>query len=351
MKIGNRNLKLPLIQGGMGVGISLGRLAGNVALNGGMGVISIADIGFREKDFWKNSLKANIRALKKEIKKAREIAKGKGLIAINAMVPMKEYFQLVKCACEQGIDAIISGAGLPLELPSIAKEHDVLLSPIVSSSRAAKTIFKIWDRRFGKIPDFLYIEGPLAGGHLGFKYDDLINNNCQSLEEIFTSTKKEIRTYEEKYNKNVSIFVAGGISNRDDVLRFMKLGVDGVAVGTKFIATKECDAGEEFKKAIINSRKEDVDIFMSPLGLPGRAIINNLIKETNIKRKAPKRCVDCLVPCDVKSTKFCITQALINSCTNEFNNGLVFAGSNAYKINEIKTVKEVIDELFGLEER
>ena len=175
LEINQKSLTVPLIQGGMGVGVSLGNLAGHVAKCGAMGVISTAHPGYKEDDFESNHRQANIRALKKEILKAQKLSQGKGLVAINAMVALKDYDELINAALESKVDAIISGAGLPLRLPELVKDHDVLIAPIVSSGKACKVIIKHWLKKYQRTPDFIVIEGSQAGGHLGFKKEDLEN--------------------------------------------------------------------------------------------------------------------------------------------------------------------------------
>lgn len=339
MKIRGRELRLPLIQGGMGVGISLGNLAGNVALNGGMGVISTADIGFREKDYWKNPIEANIRALKKEIQKAKDICKDKGLVAINAMVATKDYAILVKKAIEFGIDCIISGAGLPLDLPTLAKGSDVILSPIVSSAKAAKTICKLWKKKHNRLPDFIVVEGPMAGGHLGFNADEVIAGTAPKLSDIVKEVVEAV--------EGIPVFAAGGIYTSDDVVNIMKDGAAGVQVATRFIATHECDASYEYKKRYVDCKREDITLVKSPVGMPGRAISNSLLNKLKQGRVAPKKCVDCLYPCDPKTTLYCITLALIQAFHGDFENGLFFSGENGYRIDKIVSVKELIEELMS----
>ena len=236
LEINQKSLTVPLIQGGMGVGVSLGNLAGHVAKCGAMGVISTAHPGYKEDDFESNHRQANIRALKKEILKAQKLSQGKGLVAINAMVALKDYEELINAALESKVDAIISGAGLPLRLPELVKDYDVLIAPIVSSGKACKVIIKHWLKKYQRTPDFIVIEGCQAGGHLGFKKEDLENQTCQSLEEIF----KDVEEIVENNKLNIPIFVAGGISQRSDVKHFFDLGVDGIQVATRFITTYEC---------------------------------------------------------------------------------------------------------------
>ncbi len=345
VKIKNKTLTVPIIQGGMGVGISLGNLAGNVAKCGGMGVISTAHPGYREDDFETNHRQANIRALKKEIIKAKEIREGKGIVAINAMVALQDYEELIEAAIEAGVEAIISGAGLPMHLPALVKNHDVLIAPIVSSGKACKLILRSWWHKHQRLPDFIVIEGCQAGGHLGFKKEDLVNHTCQSLDEIFRDVKQVVVGYEDEHDVKIPIFVAGGIYKKQDVDHYLSIGVDGVQVATRFITTQECDASIEYKKAFIEAKKEDIELVSSPVGMPGRAIKNqftNRVKEGKINIS---KCYRCLKPCHVKDAPYCISKALIEAVKGNIDDGLIFSGAYGYLNNEMTTVKAVIEEL------
>lgn len=344
--IGDMKLEVPIIQGGMGVGISLGNLAGHVAKNGGMGVISTAHPGYRAEDFEKNPVEVNKRELAKEIQKAKEIAKGKGMVAINAMVAITDYAQMVEVAIKNKIDAIISGAGLPMNLPAFVKGTKVKIAPIVSSGKAARLICKTWDRRYHVAPDFVVIEGSEAGGHLGFHKEDVLNKTTAKLADIFKEVKETLQPFVEKYQKEIPIFVAGGVYDANDIKQFMDLGVDGVQMATRFICTEECDADIKYKEAFINAKKEDIEIVKSPVGMPGRAIMTKLTERLKNDERIPvKRCYNCLVPCDVKTTPYCISSALINAAKGNLDEGLVFSGSNGYRNDKIVTVKELMDEL------
>ena len=344
--IGDMKLEVPIIQGGMGVGISLGNLAGHVAKNGGMGVISTAHPGYRAEDFEKNPTEVNKRELAKEIQKAKEIAKGKGMVAINAMVAITDYAQMVEVAIKNKIDAIISGAGLPMNLPGFVKGTKVKIAPIVSSGKAARLICKTWDRRYHVAPDFVVIEGSEAGGHLGFHKEDVLNKTTAKLADIFKEVKETLQPFVEKYQKEIPIFVAGGVYDADDIKQFMDLGAYGVQMATRFICTEECDADIKYKEAFINAKKEDIEIVKSPVGMPGRAIMTKLTERLKNDERIPvKRCYNCLVPCDVKTTPYCISSALINAAKGNLDEGLVFSGSNGYRNDKIVTVKELMDEL------
>lgn len=343
----NKKMSIPIIQGGMGVGVSLGNLAGHVALNGGMGVISTAHPGYREEDFEMNTFNANIRALKNEIKKAKDIAKEKGIVAINAMVAIQDYDAMIKAALEAKVEAIISGAGLPLKLPQLVKNHNVLIAPIVSSGKAAKLILKNWQKKYDRCADFVVIEGSQAGGHLGFKKEDIINHTAAKLEDIFLDVKKVVQEFENVYQKHIPIFVAGGIYTKEDIQHFLNLGVDGVQMATRFITTYECDADMKYKEMFLNAHEEDIEIVASPVGMPGRAIANKLTETIKTERIPVKKCYQCLIPCDVKTTPYCISRALIEAVKGNIDEGLIFSGSNGYRSDRLMSVKELIKELVG----
>lgn len=344
---GNKKMTVPIIQGGMGVGVSLGNLAGHVALNGGMGVISTAHPGYREEDFETNTLNANIRALKNEIKKAKDIAKGNGLVAINAMVAIKDYDTMIQASLDAKVDAIISGAGLPLKLPQLVEGHQVLIAPIVSSGKAAQLILKKWYKKYQRCADFIVIEGSQAGGHLGFKKEDLINQTVATLENILKEVKETVVQFEDVFKKHIPIFVAGGIYTKEDIQRFLKLGADGVQMATRFITTYECDADIQYKRMFLNAKQEDIQLVASPVGMPGRAISNQLTEKIKTERIPVKKCYRCLIPCDVKTTPYCISRALIEAVKGNIDDGLIFSGSNGYRSDKLMSVKELMIELTG----
>ncbi len=253
LKIGNLIAKIPIIQGGMGVGVSLSNLAGNVAKYGAIGVISAAHPGYLENDFEINTLQANLRALKKHIKKAKQISNN-GIIGVNIMVAMKNYKELVEASIEGGADLIISGAGLPLKLPQYTQNSEIKILPIVSSSKAAKLILSYWKKHYNKIADGIIIEGPEAGGHLGFK-DNNIENDINEFETNVNNILETIKEFEKEYNKKIPVIVAGGVFDSDDIKKYIKLGANGVQIGSRFVATFECDANIKFKEAYLNCHK------------------------------------------------------------------------------------------------
>lgn len=344
LKIGDLISRIPIVQGGMGVGISMSNLAGNVALNGGIGVLSGVEMGFNESDYYKDKKSANIRALKYHIRKAKEIAKG-GIIGINIMAVLNNFEEIVVEAVREKIDIIFSGAGLPLSLPSFTKETNTKVVPIVSSDRAANLICKTWDKRYGIIPDAIVLEGPKAGGHLGFSREEL-DDPSKNLETLLSGVLKIIMSYEEKYEKQIPVIVAGGIMKGKDIAKFLKLGASGVQMGSRFVATDECDASQGFKRAYVEAKQEDIVLLNSPVGLIGRAINSKFIEEAKLGLRKPIKCMtNCLKPCKPNEVQYCIANALINAQRGNFNSGFAFAGSNAYLIDEIRPVKDLIKEL------
>lgn len=345
-KIGDLTVKLPIIQGGMGVGISLSGLAAAVANEGGVGVIATAGIGMLEPDFMVDYIGANNRALKNEIRKARE--KSNGVLGVNIMVALSNYAELVKTAIQEEIDIIFSGAGLPMNMPEFLKEKmnsKTKLVPIVSSGRAADYIAKKWKEKYDYLPDAFVVEGPLAGGHLGFKPEN-VENPAFSLENILAEVLKVAAQIEENFKKHIPVIAAGGIYTGMDIKKFLKLGASAVQMATRFVTTKECDADEKFKQAYIDSTKDDVVIIKSPVGLPGRAIKNKFIEDTNNGNRVPFSCpYHCIITCDYQKSPYCIALALLNAYKGNFKEGFAFAGANAYKTDEIISVKELVQKL------
>lgn len=273
LKIGELTARIPVIQGGMGVGISLSGLAGSVAACGGVGVISTAQIGYRDPEFEKDPIKTNLRVIGEEIQKAREIAKG-GILGVNIMVATKQYAEYVKAAVKAGIDLIISGAGLPMELPKLVAGSKTKIAPIVSTVKAARVICRFWDHHYQRMPDLVVIEGPKAGGHLGFSRKQLEEFTPVTYDQEIRGILAEVKKYADKYGKEIPVVVAGGIFTREDMLHAMELGADGVQMGTRFVTTWECDASEAYKQTYLHAKKEDIVIVDSPVGMPGRAIRN-----------------------------------------------------------------------------
>lgn len=348
MRIGKHELALPILQGGMGVGVSMGGLAGAVAACGGMGTVSTADAGYLEADFAKNPFEANLRALRQEIGKAKEIAKGAGMVAVNAMVATVQYADAVRTAVAAGVDAVVSGAGLPLELPELIGESDTAKAPIVSSPRAAKLILKTWDRKYHTTADFIVLEGKDAGGHLGFDEEQLKAGSCPTLEELLPGVLAEVRPYEEKYGHPIPVFVAGGVYTGADLARYTKLGAAGVQLATRFIATYECDASQGYKDVLLEAKESDLAIIHSPVGMPGRAVRTPLVERLEHGlRQAPTKCSQCIKGCAPAKIPFCITHALIEAVKGNREEGLFFSGSNVEQLDRMVHVRDIMDELMN----
>lgn len=348
LRIGNLEAKIPIIQGGMGVGISLSGLASAVANEGGIGVIAAAGIGMLEPDFDRNFGGANKRALKKEIREARE--KTKGIIGVNIMLALSDFDELALVAVDEGADFVFVGAGLLLKNPKTLplerlRKVATRFIPIVSSARAVKVIFQYWARHYNYVPVAVVVEGPKAGGHLGFKKEQL-NNPEYSLEKILSEVISVVKSYERQFNKSIPVIAAGGIFTGADIYKYMKLGASGVQMATRFVATDECDADIRFKETYIKCKEEDIAIIESPVGLPGRAIKNKFLEDVSSGIKKPFRCPwKCLKTCDFRKAPYCIALALTNAKKGQLENGFAFAGANAYRVDKIVTVKELVKTL------
>lgn len=371
LTIGSKTVSTAIVQGGMGVGVSRSGLAGAVAKCGGIGIISTAQIGYDEKNFEKDQPGCNIKAIKKHIAKAKEIANGNGLVGVNVMVALKHYHEHVQAAVQAGADLVVCGAGLPLDLPELVKsaendapndiskdtsrdtskdalnksEHHTYMAPIVSSGRAAELILKRWDTKYSTTADMLVVEGPKAGGHLGYKPDELKDIENIDFDRIVKDVIEAKKPYEEKYGHSIPVVAGGGICDSNGVKHIMALGADGVQVASRFVATKECDAADAYKDAYVNAKEEDIVIVKSPVGMPGRALNNAFIKRVRLQKEPVKKCYLCLEKCNPAEVPYCITKALTDAVRGDIDNGLIFCGANAYKINKISTVEEVMKEL------
>jgi NAD(P)H-dependent flavin oxidoreductase YrpB (nitropropane dioxygenase family) len=344
IQIGNLAISVPVIQGGMGVGISLSGLASAVANEGGIGVISSAGLGLLYRDYSNNYLEASIHGLKEELRKARE--KTRGVIGVNIMVAMTNFIDMIKTSISEKADIIFAGAGLPLDLPSfLTKDSVTKLVPIISSGRAARIICDKWKSNYDYLPDAFIVEGPKAGGHLGFKTEQ-IDDNEYRLEKLVPEIAGELKEYEKRYNKSIPLFAAGGIYTGGDIKKIIRLGASGVQMGTRFVTTFECDASDGFKQAYIDADEKDIEIIKSPVGMPGRAIFSNFIQKVKDGQKQPLKCpFKCIKTCDISSSPYCIITALFNALKGNFENGFAFAGSNAFRANKISSVKEVFASL------
>ncbi len=348
LKIGQWEVPVPIIQGGMGVGVSLSGLAGAVAREGGIGIISTAQIGFAEEGFERDQPAANLRAIRKHIARAKEIAGGNGLVGVNVMTALKHYADHVREAAAAGADVIICGAGLPTDLPALIQDpRKTKIAPIVSSARAAQLILKLWDHHYHRTADFLVVEGPLAGGHLGFSREQLEHLEEYDFDEELRKIMACKREYEEKYGTAIPVIAAGGIFDRGDVTHALSLGVDGVQIASRFVATKECDAAEAYKQAYIRAEEKDIAIIQSPVGMPGRALRNAFIRRVEETKDPIRKCFNCLKKCNPAEVPYCITKALIDAVQGDVDNGLIFCGANIGRIREMTTVHDLIKELIG----
>ena len=340
LKIGNLEINPPIIQGGMGVRVSGSRLASAVANEGCAGIIASVGLGAFEDETASKFAEVNNQALRAEIRKARSLSNG--VIGVNVMVVLSNYEDLVKVCVEEKVDMIISGAGLPLDLPKQTAGSGIKLIPIVSSARAFSIIYRKWKQNYNKIPDGVVLEGPMAGGHLGFSFDDIVNEKTPSLEYLV----KELVDYVATLEETIPVIAAGGIFDGEDIARFLKIGASGVQMATRFVCTHECDVHEDFKQAYITAKKEDVTVIHSPVGLPGRVILNEFTQRVTQGETIPFRCPHhCLRSCNPRTAPFCIARVLADASKGRLQNAFVFAGSNAYRCTEIVSVKTLVNQL------
>jgi NAD(P)H-dependent flavin oxidoreductase YrpB (nitropropane dioxygenase family) len=344
--IGDLEIKIPIIQGGMGVKVSMASLASAVANCGAAGTIASVGLAYGIDEKGREFVEASNEALQKEIHLAKKLTKG--VVGVNIMVALSNYEELVRTAAKENADFIISGAGLPLSLPEFTKGTSVKLIPIVSSPRATDLIIKTGKRRYNRLPDAIVVEGPMAGGHLGFKFEDLKSHEATNLENLVVDILKVVKGHEAEFGTLVPIIAAGGIFDGKDIAKFLKLGVKGVQMATRFVATFECSVPDEFKKLYIAAREEDIVIIDSPVGMPGRTIMTEFVRRVIHGEKMSFKCsYKCLRTCNPTAVPYCIAKALCNAVTGDLDNAVVFAGSNVAKVNKIVSVKELIDELVG----
>jgi nitronate monooxygenase len=345
--IGDLTAPLPIIQGGMGVGVSLAGLAAAVANAGGIGVIATAGIGMIEPDLFQHFEAANLRALGKEIRRAKALSP-QGILGVNIMVALSNFGDLVTTAIAEGIDVIFSGAGLPLDLPQyLPGGGRTKLVPIVSSGRAARIIAKRWTDRYAHPPDAIVVEGPRAGGHLGFKLEQ-IDDPAYALEALLADVLTEVAPFAARAGQPIPVIAGGGIYTGADIHRFLQFGASGVQMATRFVTTHECDASVGFKEAYLRATREDLVIIKSPVGMPGRAIRNQFIDDLNAGKKVPFTCpYHCIVTCDYATSPYCIALALINAQRGRMAQGFAFAGDNAHRATVIVSVQELVDTLLA----
>ena len=343
-KIGDLTIELPIVQGGMGVGVSLSGLASAVAEEGGVGVISCAGLGLLYPKFSKDYLTNSIMGLREEIRKAR--AKTRGVIGVNVMVALTNFADMVRTAVAEKADVVFSGAGLPLDLPSyLRKGSKTKLVPIVSSARAARLICEKWEKGYDYLPDAVVVEGPGAGGHLGYKSEQ-IGNAAYSLERVVPEVVAEVARYENRCGRSIPVIAGGGLYTGEDIYRIMRLGAAGVQLGSRFVTTEECDASPVFKQAYIEARKDDIEIIASPVGMPGRAIAGEFIRKVKAGLTRPRRCAfHCIKTCDYTKSPYCIIMALYHAAKGNLSRGYAFAGAKAYLSKKITSVRETIDSL------
>ncbi len=355
LQIGQHIARYPIIQGGMGIRISGAHLAAAVANAGGIGIISAVGLGLNSPYFditqpnlrkrREQFFEANRLALIDEIQTARALSP-EGVLGINAMVVAQDYETLVHTAVEEGINLIISGAGLPLQLPEYTTDHpEVALVPIVSSTRAARVICRKWQRLYGRLPDAFVVENPnSAGGHLGAKVTEL-GDRALDAEQVIP----ELVAYlQDEFSQSIPVIAAGGVWDQADLYRMLSLGAQGVQVGTRFITTDECDADIRYKEFHLQAKPEDVVIISSPVGMPGRALRNAFVdKAIANSPDLDKRCLaSCLHVCQCRDEgkHYCIIQVLDKAARGDIENGLIFAGSNAGRAQKIVPVAELMAE-------
>jgi len=347
LTIGKYTVPYPVVQGGMGVRVSGAKLASAVARSGGIGLVASAGLAVNSPHFnGRNYFTADPLGLKDELEKARELAPD-GVIGVNCMVATTNYDDMIRAACEYGAQLIVSGAGLPMNLPGLTADYpDVALVPIVSSVKAAQLIARKWHKGFGRLPDAVVVEDPdTAGGHLGEKME-----NIGSGEYDQYATVRGVKSYfRDEWQLDIPIIAAGGIWSREDLEYALEQGADAVQMATRFVTTEECDAADAFKQFYLDCDKEDIGLIMSPAGLPGRAIIKNFEKvrqrDVELNVSCPS---NCLRKCSYKEgrERFCIVHALDRAQRGDVETGIVFCGTNAWKADRIETVQEVFDDLF-----
>jgi nitronate monooxygenase len=343
LTIGSITANLPIVQGGMGVKVSLAPLAAAVAELGGIGTIASVGLGgaeASEEDYVRSSRESLIA----EIRKAKALTSGH--LAVNVMSVLSNAADLIRAAIDEGIKLIVVGAGLPLKIPALIDDASVNLLPIVSSGRAAKIILRAWDKRYGKTAQGVILEGPLAGGHLGFSLDQLKNVKDYALETLLPGVLEAVKEFEDKYSAKIPVIAGGGVFSGADIARMLSLGAAGVQMGTRFVCTEECQVAQEFKQAYIDAKEEDVVIIKSPVGIPGRAIRNKFLVDLDNGIRPKIRCpYKCLSTCKIYDSKYCIARALLNAHEGFLDEGLIFSGQNVHRIDKIVPVRDLMQEL------
>jgi nitronate monooxygenase len=341
--IGDMTINPPIIQGGMGVRVSGPRLASAVSNEGALGVVAAVATGEEWPDRSLNFAARSYAGLRDMLRRTKSLTSNP--IAVNIMCALTNYEELVKAADQEEVGAIISGAGLPMKLPALVTHRSIKLIPIVSSGRAAELICRSWLKKHGRLPDALVVEGHLAGGHLGFSMEDAVTSHVP-LESIVRDVLSVAARYHNEQGISIPVIPAGGIFDGRDIARFLNMGASGVQMGTRFVCTEECDASMQYKEAYLNSRKEDILVIRSPLKLPLRVIRNEFVDRILNDVKVPFSCpYHCLSTCEPASSPYCIAQALINAYRGDMHAGFATCGANAWRIDRIITVRELIREL------
>jgi nitronate monooxygenase len=340
LKIGDLEINPPIIQGGMGVRVSISGLASAVANEGCVGTIASVGLGDFEVESATRYVEVNNDALRFEIRRARSLTKG--IIAVNVMVVLSNYEDLVKVCVEEKVDILICGSGLPLDLPKLTAGSNVKLIPIVSSARAFNIIYRKWKQNYNKVPDAVILEGPMAGGHLGFQFDEIVNGTTSTLEQLV----KELVDFVAPLEENIPVIAAGGVFDGNDIAKFLKIGASGVQMATRFVCTTECDVHEDFKQSYIHAKEEDITIIHSPVGLPGRVLRNEFTKRVIKDETIPFRCTyHCLRSCNPRTAPYCIAKVLVDASKGRLLTSFAFAGSNAWRCTEIVSVKTLVNQL------
>jgi len=352
LKIGDIEIPVPIVQGALGAGISTAPLVSRVSDEGGLGVIASVglgvvygiDNGVSLKEIYKNFAKRNSDALREEILRIREITDAP--FAVNIMSVLTDYDTLAKVCDEEKVDVIISGAGLPIKLPQYITNDHTKLVPLVSSGRVANLILKRWDKRFGRTADAVIIESPFSGGHQGFSFEEIQSANSNILENLISDTKESVKIYEDKYDHEIPVIATGGIYSGMDVGRHLDYGASGVQIGSRFILTEECDVSPNYKAAHMSARERDIDLILSPLGLPVRVVKNEFYWKLQRGEVMDFNCgYHCLSACKANKANFCIAEALISARKGDMENGLVLCSTITPRSNRIYSVKELMTEL------
>lgn len=341
LKIGDLTIPIPIIQGGMGVSVSKASLASAVSQAGGLGVIASVGLG-EELDTSIPYMQRSRDALSAEIRKVKE----QGLtVGVNVMVALTNFGDMVKICAAEGVDVLLAGAGLPLRLPEFAADSPMKLVPIISSGRAADVICRSWWKKYSRLPDAIVVEGPMAGGHLGFKLQDVIDGTAPDLDTLVRETLEVIKKYEKLAGRKIPVIAAGGVYTGADVARFINMGASGVQMGTRFVATHECDVSNEYKQSYVDATEDDVAVILSPVGLPARVIKTPFVEKSQGERQKFKCFYKCLITCNADKANYCIALALLDSSRGHLDTGFPMCGENVTRIDKVISVGELMDEL------